>query len=255
MWSLYPPFDLLATFALPQPHHPTSLAVDPLERYVYGGTDKGHAFRVPLYRHTADDPTNRHFVEAVGGGGPGAAPIKLEGSVIALATPITALALSATASHLLIGTSAADIHVYALPSHQHIRTLSSHAGAISHLSTMLRPPDLVGTPQSSVWPLMEIRPFERTKAGARIKEAHDVGIVLQANAHTALLDELRLPGRRRLANLGTSAPTGEADRLAELEAENQKLRLSLERALKINDQMWNGLVDRKIAQVEANGDT
>jgi pre-rRNA-processing protein IPI3 len=33
------------------------------------------------------------------------------------------------------------------------------------------------------------------------------------------------------------------DRLVELMAENKKLRASLDKAVKINDKMWNGIVD------------
>ena len=46
---------------------------------------------------------------------------------------------------LLAGTTTGLVHVYDVASHQLLRTLSAHKGmSITHLTTMLRPPDLVG---------------------------------------------------------------------------------------------------------------
>jgi pre-rRNA-processing protein IPI3 len=37
-----------------------------------------------------------------------------------------------------------------------------------------------------------------------------------------------------------------SDKVAELEAENKKLKASLERAVKINEKMWKGIVDERL---------
>jgi pre-rRNA-processing protein IPI3 len=47
-----------------------------------------------------------------------------------------------------------------------------------------------------------------------------------------------------------TAVDSSADRLAELEAENKKLKANLERAVKINEKMWSGIVDAKLAEPE-----
>jgi len=63
MWSLLPPFDLLATFTLPPGTTPTALALDPAERYVYAGSAQGHVYAIPLFKRRSE----LGQVEAVGG--------------------------------------------------------------------------------------------------------------------------------------------------------------------------------------------
>ena len=59
--------------------------------------------------------------------------------------PVSALALSLTASLLLVGTAPGLVHVYDVRSHQLLRTVSVHKGArITHLEALSKPPDLIG---------------------------------------------------------------------------------------------------------------
>lgn len=83
MWSLHPPFDLLATFSFPPSVVPNTIAVDPSERSFYVASVSGDVYHIPLFRRRAE-VGGRGDIEAVGGGGQGAAPIKTEGQVISL---------------------------------------------------------------------------------------------------------------------------------------------------------------------------
>jgi pre-rRNA-processing protein IPI3 len=73
MWSLQPPFDLLATFTLPPGTVPTALAVDPTERFAYAASTQGDVYHIPLFKRKGE----LGQVEAIGGDGPGAAGTKL----------------------------------------------------------------------------------------------------------------------------------------------------------------------------------
>ncbi|KAK8843430.1 hypothetical protein IAR55_007087 [Kwoniella newhampshirensis] len=270
MWSLHPPFDLLCTFTLPTSSSPSTLAIDPSERFFYVGTTQGVVYHVPLFRRRGVVGGNaiEEGYEAVGGGGSGSAPIKTEGAVITLKTPITALSLSISTTHLLLGTSLGTISIHSLPSHQHLRTLSPHSGPISSLSTMIRPPDLISAPgtsssgigsggnRSENWPMMEIKPLERMKVRSA-KEVQESTILLRPSSTLlSQLDELRSPSQRKERGLsvrgsdGGGASSQIGDQLSELMAENKKLRLSLERADKINERMWNGMVDLKLGTAD-----
>jgi pre-rRNA-processing protein IPI3 len=83
MWSLHPPFDLLATFTFPPSVVPNTISVEPSERFFYVSTTGGDVYHVPLFKRRAELGA-RGDVEAVGGGGQGAPPIKLQGHVISL---------------------------------------------------------------------------------------------------------------------------------------------------------------------------
>lgn len=78
MWAFGPSFDLLATFALPPSAIPTTLAVDPAERFLYTGTKSGDVYLIPLFKRKAQ----MGRVEAVGGEGAGAPPVNLETACI-----------------------------------------------------------------------------------------------------------------------------------------------------------------------------
>ncbi|RSH95363.1 Pre-rRNA-processing protein ipi3 [Saitozyma podzolica] len=251
MWSLYPPFDLLATFSLPPSVTPTSLAVDPSERFFYVGTTQGDIYYVPLFKRREEMGGRLGDVEAVGGEGQGGAPIKAEGSVVSVKSPVTCLALSLSTSHLLIGTRAGEIHIHSLPSHQHLRTIASHSGPITHLSALLRPSDLIGGPfKSDAWPVMEVKPLERMRVGKAARDVQEVTMLLRPRVSPVALDSLR---SRQAAPLSvvSAARTDTGDRLAELEAENRRLRAGLDKALQINEKMWSGIVDMKLVDAPA----
>jgi pre-rRNA-processing protein IPI3 len=162
------------------------------------------------------------------------------------------MTLSLSTTHLLLGTYSGEIHIYSLPSHQHLRTLSSHQSPITHISTLLRPPDLIGTTggKKDGWPIMEIKALERMRAGRIAREVQECTLVL-GQSGSSRLEALRPPvkGQKAVVMTNTAADSS-ADRLAELEAENKKLKANLERAVKINEKMWSGIVDAKLAEPE-----
>ena len=99
------------------------------------------------------------------------------------------MTISLTSSMLLAGTAAGLIHIYDIASHQLLRTLPSHKGmSITHLSTMLRPPDLVGhisltlsagganDAKESI-PVRHVAPFQRIR-DVKAREAHEVSLML-----------------------------------------------------------------------------
>ena len=161
------------------------------------------------------------------------------------------MALSLSTTHLLIGTQRGEIHIHALPSHQHLRTLSSHSSPITHISTLLRPQDMLGNQSSKTdWPIMEIKALERMRAGRVAREVQECTIVLGRRGD----DRVRalLPSASQSSSgMGTisySSNNGESssDRVAELEAENKKLKGNLEKAVKLNEKMWSGIVDMRL---------
>lgn len=168
-------------------------------------------------------------------------------------SPVTCLELSLESSYILVGTHTGDILIHALPSHQHIRTISSHSGPITHLSALLRPPDLFGSSsKSDAWQLSEIKPFERMRARST-KDIQDVPILLRPTRTQARIDSVRA---KRPQNLMMNHSDGSAqarDAEAELALENQRLRAALDRAVKINQHMWNGIVDMQLVKPVVNG--
>lgn len=125
--------------------------------------------------------------------------------------PITSLTLSLTSSFLLAGTSTGQIHIHDIPSHQLLRTISSHKGfSITYLTTMLKPPDLIGHASLSLGAgsagvgvgggatsagsggaggeigVKPIMPFQRMKE-PRARDAHEVVMVLPVQDKVVLL--------------------------------------------------------------------
>ena len=86
---------------------------------------------------------------------------------------------------MLAGTALGNVHVYDVPSHQLLRTINAHPGlglAVTHLTTHLKPPDLVGHVQlggdkDGGIPVLPIVPFHRMRE-ARPREAHEVTMML-----------------------------------------------------------------------------
>ena len=136
-----------------------------------------------------------------------------------------------------------------LPSHQHLRTLSTHSGPLTHLSTLIRTPDL-GTPDVDKWPPIEVKPFERMRVGKTARYAQEVTMSLRPGPHDSLLDALRPIRERSIIVAQGGAGERTAQQLADVIAENKRLRTSLERAVKINDQMWKGVVDLQLVKID-----
>lgn len=88
-----------------------------------------------------------------------------------------------------MGTSTGVIHVYDIPSHQLLRTVSSFKGkglSITHLATLLKPPDLIGHISLNIGnanggidaiPIKPILPFQRVR-DAKSRESHEVSMLL-----------------------------------------------------------------------------
>ncbi|ORX39063.1 WD40-repeat-containing domain protein [Kockovaella imperatae] len=245
LWDLYPPFTLLSTFALPAGSTPVQVVVDPMERFFYVAANiesRGQAWHVPLYKHKEDARSDNN-VEAVGGGGFGEPPVKLGPLIFESKSAFTSMTLSISASHLLVGTDSGEVSILSIPSHQLVRTLNL-SGPVTHLSTMLRPPDL-GVSNPDRWTPLEVKAFERLRVGKSNREAQDVVMALGPSTKHELLTSLRPPRARGSMARGSGdvhiQKTNE--HLAEILDENKRLRASLDKAVKINDKMWKGVVD------------
>ncbi|KAJ9124790.1 hypothetical protein QFC24_003159 [Naganishia onofrii] len=314
VWGMNPP-RLLTTFTLPAGQIPLALAVDPLERWFHVGTDAGEVHHVRLFRRRKDIgrrteegddgsasmmDTERGAEErevgetmvAVGGEGEGSAAVKIgeEGGKgrISLGAPITALVLSKSQSHLISGTAHGHIHIHSLPSHQHLRTITSHIGVpITHLSTLVRPPDLVGSVSlrdaanaatmsvggivgAGAWPVKEVKQFERMKVVKRdaARQMGDVGVMLRPLVGFSELDELDTleddqddelafaaygNGTTTTTTSASLVPGAVAEKLSAVQAELEAVKAQLQRATEINQEMWNGVVERTFEQVAAAG--
>jgi pre-rRNA-processing protein IPI3 len=203
---------LLATFQFP--HAVTCITWDAAERLFFAASGDGSIHQVNLYR-TRIDKTHGRLAEAVGGAGVSDTSVtenerdtsnrrlvtvgcvKTLHFVIArqhynptlsnllFREPITALCLSLTGAMLLAGTAVGNVHVYDVPSHQLLRTINAHPGpelAVTHLTTLLKPPDLVGHvrldgDKDGRIPVRPIMPFQRMRE-ARPREAHEVTMML-----------------------------------------------------------------------------
>lgn len=97
---------------------------------------------------------------------------------------------------LLAGTALGNVHVYDVPSHQLLRTINAHPGpglAVTHLTTLLKPPDLVGHvrldgDKDGGIPVRPIVPFQRMRE-ARPRETHEVTMMLPHAQKVCLLLE------------------------------------------------------------------
>jgi len=151
-----------------------------------------------------------------------------------------------------VGTESGDIRAYQLPSHSLDRIIRCHRGPVTHLTTLLAPSDLLGLPAKGQWPIMEIKPLERMKANRQARETREVTILLGAQRSNSLQNALRLPARGKATSKLSKGMDG--DKVVELVAENQRLRAHLEKAIKINDRMWKGIVETQLASAQVNGE-
>lgn len=106
------------------------------------------------------------------------------------------MAISLTSTYLLVGTSSGAIHLYDLPSHQLVRTISTHKGfSITYLTSFLKPPDLVGhisldlkvgsmSGARDALPAKPVQPFQRIK-DSKTREAHEVNMFLQTKRNVS----------------------------------------------------------------------
>jgi pre-rRNA-processing protein IPI3 len=198
---------------------------------------------------------------------------------------VTCLHLSPLSPVLLVGTSTSNTLVVSLPSLQLVRTIPSpvsNAGPISFVSTLLRPPDLVGrgdnhsssstkhdigsgggagAGQDGEWPIRPVGPLGRAVVPRTDGQARQRSVLVKISPTTATEDAtcliepgLLLPssestatsrGGLPFANTSASSTSTSTSStlVAELEAENSRLKDQLARAIGLNDEMWKGFVD------------
>ena len=104
-----------------------------------------------------------------------------------------------------------------------------------------------------MWPLMEIKPLERMRIGKAARDVHEAIILLRPGVGLAELDSV-CPARPVIVPGAQVVDTDTGDKMAELLAENKRLRAGLDKAVKINERMWNGIVDHHLVP-ESNGHT
>lgn len=259
---------LQSTFALEAPV--LHLAVDPLERFFVAGTATS-TVRIDLLDLEHDRAR----------GGRGAAGVTERVPDAPQRTwneGVTALALSATASHIAVGTTRGVVHLLDVTTLQTMRTLAAQGTTASSTATtpvtsitsMLRPPDLAtaltmrgGAKRSAArdadasastyvepLPLPVVAPqFSRTVAGL-----DDVPHVMhrmggapprERDALMALLAPPRARAAPSAAPSAPSAPATSADTAA-LQAEIQALQADVQRAKALNDQLWQHLVATQV---------
>nr|VWO94653.1 Chaperone protein dnaJ 2 [Ganoderma boninense] len=262
---------LLTTFYFPQPI--SCIAWDVSERLFFASSNVGSIHQVNLFRQR-EDKFGR-AMEAVGGAGASDVirindtdPAAARKRLIAVGEAVTSLAISLTSSMLLAGTSTGLIHVYDIASHQLLRTLSSHKGMqITHLATMLRPPDLVGHVSLSLTigtggetkegiPMRPIAPFQRIRDG-KAREAHEVSVLLpqierSTTSFFAYSREELIKDHTYFVKPSAAGPEANGvslqTRVAELESEVARLREQLGKAKGINDVMWESVVQRLVSE-------
>ncbi|KAG1781058.1 WD40-repeat-containing domain protein [Suillus placidus] len=262
---------LLTTFHFPKPI--LSAVWDITERLFFAASPDGSIYQVNLFRQRTEKHAGQ-TIEAVGGAGVSdIIRIANEDSnsrkrLISVDQPITVLTISLTSSLLLVGTATGFIHIYDIASHQLLRTISTHKGmSISYLTTMLKPPDLVGhislslnlgssADAKDIIPMRPVVPFHRMK-DSKAREAHEVAMMLPVQDETpggipSDYDYPEAEFQRDYAffvqpnAIGTSEAS--SARVAKLEAEVENLREQLGKAKGINDVMWETVVQKVMTQ-------
>ncbi|TCD67587.1 Pre-rRNA-processing protein ipi3 [Steccherinum ochraceum] len=259
---------LLTTFQFT--HTISLVAWDVTERLFFAAADNGLIQQVNLFRQR-EDKFSRTGMEAVGGAGvTDIIRIDPEQSTkrsISVGQPVTALTLSLTSSLLLAGTIDGHIHVYDVASHQLLRSITTHKGlSITHLRTMLKPPDLVGHVSLSLGagasadakdsvPVRPVAAFQRMQ-DPKAREAHEVArqlpVQLTRSGETFISYSTEEMLRDHAVFIKPDTPSSQDSgvslhvRVNELETEVAKLRQQLGKAKGINDAMWDAMVRKAV---------
>ncbi|KAG1759133.1 hypothetical protein EDD22DRAFT_995744 [Suillus occidentalis] len=180
------------------------------------------------------------MIEAIGGTGVSLIRVADEDSnsrkcLITVDQPITVLTISLTSSLLLVDTATGLVHFYDVASHRVLRTISAHKEmSISHLTTTLKPLDLVGhislsfnlgssADAKGIIPMRPVVPFHRMKY-SKAREAHEVAMMFPVQEEAS------------------------STRIAKLEAEVENLRVQLGKAKGIDDVMWETIMQKVMVQ-------
>ncbi|TFK51715.1 WD40 repeat-like protein [Heliocybe sulcata] len=275
---------LLTTFHFP--HSISHLAWDPTERTFFAASsgEEGVVYQMNLFKHAKSRKNT--MIEAVGGGGVmDIVRIGEEGDdgpkkmSIDVGQRITSLCITLTCTLLLAGTASGIIHIFDIPSHQLLRTITTHKDMIiTHLNTMMRPPDLVGhvslqlapgagmgnAGQGEVTSLRSVVTFDRTR-DPRKREAREVGIILPVQDEAPYIhpgdypdddfsrDHAYFTQQMVPAASDASVSVPIQSRIAELEAEVQRLRDQLGKAKGVNDVMWKTVVKKVLKEGKGSG--
>ncbi|KAF5316035.1 hypothetical protein D9619_006353 [Psilocybe cf. subviscida] len=265
---------LLTTFQFPQPI--SHLAWDVTERFFFAASAEGSIHQMNLFRER-ENKLGGTVTEAIGGAGvTDIIRIDDEDSrqarkkrLITVGQPISSMCISLTSSMLLVGTEEGLIHLYDIPSHQLLRTISSHKGmSIAHLETMIKPPDLIGhisldfrvgtsdTTKDMV-PVKPVMPFQRMR-DMKARDAHEICTVLPSHnqpyydealsysSDELLRDHAFFVQPAAAAAAGVANPIELNTKVVELEAEIEKLREQLGQAKSLNDDMWEKMVKKVV---------
>ncbi|KAF8202202.1 WD40-repeat-containing domain protein [Pholiota molesta] len=272
---------LLTTFHFPQPI--SHLAWDLTERLFFAASSDGSIHQMNLFRERASKMGGT-VTEAVGGAGV-TDVIRVDDEesrearkkrLISVGHPISSICISLTSTILLVGTTDGLIHLYDIPSHQQLRTISTHKGmSIAHLQTMIKPPDLIGhisldfrpggsSDSKDIIPVKPVMPFQRTR-DPKAREAHEITIMLpstgraykdEASSYTTeelMRDHAFFVQPMTTTKAGEANPIALNSKVVELEAELEKLRDQLGKAKGVNDAMWDTVVQRLVTQVKDQG--
>ncbi|KAL0064415.1 Pre-rRNA-processing protein ipi3 [Marasmius tenuissimus] len=249
----------------------STLAWDVTERLFFAASADGSIHQMNLFRER----------EAIGGGGVSdvirATDETRKERLINVGDPITSIAIS-MASSLLVGTSSGLIHIYDIPSHQLMRTITTHKGfSITYLSTLLKPVDLIGhisltlnvgssADSRDAIPVHPVVPFQRIR-DMKTRELHEVSMILPTQDHVYddesafYSEDSLLRDQAYFQQTSASLDRGHdtvalQSRVAELEAEVSLLRGQLGQAKGVNNLMWENVVQKMIGQAkskDANG--
>ncbi|KAF9531734.1 WD40 repeat-like protein [Crepidotus variabilis] len=268
---------VLTTFQFPQAI--SCLAWDVTERLFFAASSDGSIHQMNLFRER--ESKIGLVTEAVGGGGVSDV-IRVESEVaretrkkrlIVVGQQVKCMAISLSSSSLVVGTVEGLVQIYDIPSHQLIRTISTHKGVpISHVQTMIKPPDLIGhisleiqigSDTKDVIPVKPIVPFQRTR-DVKSREAHEIAVMLPYYKKISKRDTLDYgldemlrdhsffiqPLEDTLNGSGHVDPLSLKLRVSELESEVERLKEQLGKAKGVNDAMWDTVVQKLVGQAE-----
>jgi len=245
--------------------HPiTCLALDDLGRFFFAGAEEKAVYRVDTFK-SAQGPTglsNMQWESTASAIHVTTSGSSNRASTLRTGTEVKTIALSLDSLSLLVGTTN-SVNIYDVSSQQLLRSLSIRSGAFPvHISTMVRPPDLVGgsslgfsaghTNLQDLYPPITIPAFNRSYDAKR-HEIHEVSIIPVAKSPPAnpsvyerdefLRDQLSF---RQISD--PSAPDSAEpllrDKITVLESEVQHLRKQLASAKGTNDVLWDTVVHK-----------
>ncbi|RXW12812.1 hypothetical protein EST38_g13043 [Candolleomyces aberdarensis] len=274
---------LLTTFQFPESI--SLLAWDVTERFFFAISSAGSIYQINLFRQKPR--FGGHAMQAIGGLGANDV-VRIDEEylqaqkkrLIQVGQVVSSVTISLSSTWLLVGTVDGQIHIYDIPSHQLLRSISTHKGfSISHIQTMMKPPDLSGHVSTNfkvgasadlkdTIPVKPVVPFQRTR-DVKAREAHEVLVLLKnktapppdfcgfyesedfSKEHAFFVQPVS-------ANNSSSSATNTASlqsRVQDLEYEVEQLRVQLSKAKGVNDAMWDTVVQRFVDQGRSSGGT